>query len=284
MLKRLLKEPLVHFIVLAFVIFAAYGLLNREGTEARGRIVVTAPKIEQLVSVFAKTWQRPPTADELKGLMDDYVKEEIYVREASALGLDKDDTVIRRRLRLKMEFLNDTVADALAPTDAELAAYLKANAGEFAIDPMLAFQQVFLNPDQHGDKIDQDAASILEVLLTSPATDPATLGDASLLPAELTFSSKRSIGQTFGADFAEALDRATPVQWTGPIRSAFGLHLIRVLQRKPGRLPALDEVRNAVAREWANARRKELEDRRFEELLKNYEVTIESLGGAAANP
>ena len=149
---------------------------------------------------------------------------------------------------------------------------------------MLAFQQVFLNPDRHGDRIDQDAASILEVLLTSPATDPASLGDASLLPADLALTSKSSIGETFGADFAEALDKAALGQWTGPVRSAYGPHLIHVSERKPGRLPALSEVRDAVAREWANARRKELEDRRFDELLKRFEVTIESFGGAAANP
>jgi hypothetical protein len=279
LLKRLLREPLVHFIALALVIFAAYDVLGPTGAGKPDSIVVTAPKIEQLAAVFAKTWQRPPTAEELKGLIDDYVKEEIYVREASALGLDKDDTVIRRRLRLKMEFLNDAVADALAPSDAELEAYLKAHAGAFEIVSMLAFRQVFLNPERHGDKIDQDAASILEVL-TSPATDPASLGDASLLPTELPLTSKTSIGQTFGAEFAEALDKATAGQWTGPIRSGFGVHLIRVSDRKPGRVPALDEVRDAVAREWANAKRKELEDRRFEELLERHEVTIESLAGA----
>ena len=147
-----------------------------------GRIVVTQAKIEQIASLFARTWQRPPTSSELKGLIDDYVKEEVYYREAFALGLDKDDTVIRRRLRLKMEFLNDAVVEALAPTDAELDAYLQGQAGAFEIEPMLAFQQVFLKPDRHGDRIDQDAASILEVLLTSPAIDPASLGDASLLP------------------------------------------------------------------------------------------------------
>lgn len=284
MLKRLLKQPLVHFIALALVIFAVYGLLNLGGTQAPDGIIVTAPKIEQIGAVFAKTWQRPPTAEELKGLIDDYVKEEIYVREALALGLDKDDTVIRRRLRQKMEFLSDAAVDALAPTDAELDAYLKAHAGAFEIDPMLAFQQVFLNPDRHGGKIDPDAASVMEVLLARSATDPASLGDASLLPPELPLTRKTSIVQTFGADFAEALDKATPGQWTGPIRSGFGVHLIRVLERKAGRVPALDEVRDAVAREWANAKRKELESRRLEELLMRYEVTIETPAASGTAP
>ena len=116
MLKRLLKEPLFHFFLLALLIFAAYGVVGPTGAGKPDSIVVTAPKIEQMAVIFAKTWQRPPTAQELKGLIDDYVKDEIYTREALALGLDKDDTVIRRRLRQKMEFMNDTNVDALVPT------------------------------------------------------------------------------------------------------------------------------------------------------------------------
>jgi len=284
MLKRIAGEPLFHFLLAALVIFAAYGVLGPTSSRRSDRIVVTEPKIEQFAAVFAKTWQRPPTASELKGLIDDYVKEEIYVREATTLGIDKDDTVIRRRLRLKMEFINDAAIDALVPSDVELNAYLKSNQADFELEPMLAFQQVFLNPERHGDKIDQDAATILELLLTSPGTDPASLGDASLLPPELPLTGQASIAQAFGPEFSAALDKAAPGLWTGPVRSGFGVHLIRVSERKPGRLPELTEVRDAVAREWANARRKELEALRFEELLKRYEVAIEGLGGAAAAP
>lgn len=275
MLKRLLREPLAHFIFLALAIFAVYGLLNRAVAQAPDRIIVTAPKIEQLTAIFGKTWQRPPTAEEFKGLVDDYVKEEIYVREALALGLDKDDAVIRRRLSLKMGFMNDSIVDAQTPTSGELDAYLKAHPTVFEIEPMLAFQQVFLNPDQHGDKTGQDAASILKTLATNPATDPTMLGDVSLLPAELPLTGKSSIGQTFGTDFAEALDKATLGQWTGPVTSSFGLHLIKLSERRPGRLPALNEVRDDVVREWANDKRKEFEERRLEELLKRYAVVIE---------
>jgi hypothetical protein len=284
LLIRLLKEPLLHFLLLALIIFAAHGVLGPSTAEKPDSILVTASMIEQRAAVFARTWQRPAAAEELKGLIDDYVKEEIYVREALALGLDKDDTVVRRRLRLKMEFLYDAEIDSLAPTDAELEVYLKAHAGVFEIDPMMAFQQVFLNPERHGDKINQDAASTLEVLLANPAADPAPFGDASLLPQELPLTSKTSISQAFGADFAEALDKATPGQWTGPIKSVFGLHIIRVSQHKAGRTPALGEVRDAVAREWANARRKELENRRLEELLKRYDVTIETRATSETAP
>ncbi|WP_341487212.1 peptidylprolyl isomerase [Pararhizobium sp. A13] len=283
LLKRVLREPLVHFLLLALLIFAGYELLGADADDRPDTIVVTAPKIEQMATVFAKTWQRPPTAEELKGLIDDHVKEEILVRQALELGLDRDDTVVRRRLRQKMEFMNAADAEALTVTDAELDAYLKSNAATFEIDPMLAFQQVFLNPQRRGDTIGQDAASVLEALLTNPATDSALFGDPTLLPPDLPLSSKTSIGQTFGADFAEEVDKAPLGQWTGPVDSGFGLHLIRVTERVPGRVPMLDEVRDAVAREWTNAKRAQLEDQRFAELLKRYVVTIESLDSMGAN-
>ena len=282
-LRRLLKEPLLHFAALALAIFAVYGVLNRSESEKPDRIVVTAPKIQQLASVFAKAWQRPPTRAELKGLIDDYVKEEIYVREALALGLDKNDTVIRRRLRLKMEFLSDAEIEALAPTDAELDAYLKANPDKFEIDPMVAFRQIYLDPARRGDRIDQDAASILEVLFARAPTDTGALGDATLLPSELPMTAITSITQIFGREFAGALGKATLGQWTGPIKSTFGFHIVRVTDRKPGRLPALDEARDLVAREWANEKRVRLEKRRLDELLKRYEVTIERLPEKAAS-
>jgi hypothetical protein len=283
-MRRLLKEPLVHFVALALAIFAIYGLLNRGGAAAPDQIVVTAPRIAQMATIFAKTWQRPPTADELKGLIDDYVKEEIYYREALTLGLDKDDAVIRRRLRLKMEFLSDAAVDALTPTDAELEAYLKAHPSDYAFEPMLAFQQVFFNAESRGDKTQQDAAATLEALRTRPDVGSATLGDASLLPADLPLTAKTAIAQTFGPEFADALAKAEVGRWTGPIRSSYGLHLVRISERKAERTPALSEVRDAVARDWAEAGRKDLEDRRLADLLKRYRVTIESPAAPGAAP
>jgi hypothetical protein len=277
LLNRLLKEPLFHFFLLALLIFAAYGVVGPTGAGKPDSIVVTGPKIEQMATIFAKTWQRPPTAEELKGLIDDYVKDEIYAREALALGLDKDDTVIRRRLRQKIEFMNDTNVDALVPTDAELEAYLKAHAAAFSVDAMTAFQQVFLNPQLHGDKVEQDARTILTALRATPPADAATLGDSTLLPSDLPLTAKSSIGQTFGQEFADALDKVKLDQWEGPIVSTYGLHIVHVSKREAGHLPTLNEVRDAVQREWTNAKRTELEEARFNDLLKRYHVTIENL-------
>ncbi|MBY5505730.1 peptidyl-prolyl cis-trans isomerase [Rhizobium leguminosarum] len=279
-----MREPLVHFLLLALLIFAAYGAIGTDAKDGPDSIVVTAPKIEQMAILFTKTWQRSPTAEELKGLIDDYVKEEILVRQALALGLDEDDTVVRRRLRQKMEFLNVADADALGATDAELEAYLAANPRAFDVDAKLAFQQSFLNPERRGETVARDATSNLQVLLTNPAVDYTSLGDATMLPSDLPLTDKTSIAQTFGMDFAEALDKAPVGQWTGPVLSSFGFHLVRVVERKPGRVPSLDEVRDAVTREWINAKRRELDDLRFAELLKGYVVRIESLTDAKTSP
>jgi hypothetical protein len=285
MFGRLLREPLVHFLAFALIVFGAYHVLAPSGDGGRtGRIVVTSGKIEQIAARFAQVWQRPPTTQELKGLIDEQVKEEIYVREALALGLDKDDTVIRRRLRQKMELLSDVGDDALSPTDAELEAYLKAHAEAFAVDPAISFQQVFLNPQRQGGAIDQTAATILENLQARPETDASTLGDPSLLPAEMPLTSLKSIGHVFGGEFADAIGKAKAGAWTGPIASGFGLHLVRVSERQEGRVPALSDVRDAVIREWSNEKRKELENDQLAALLKRYEVTVETLPAAGARP
>ena len=284
MFDRLLREPLVHFAGLALIIFASYyALTPHAGGSGDNVIVVTAPKIEQMAAIFAKTWQRPPSAEELKGLIDDYVKEEIYVREALALGLDRDDTVIRRRLQQKMEFLTDLGVDRLSPTDADLEAYLKAHQAAFEIDALIGFEQIFFNPEKHGDRIEADAAAALKSLVANPATEPGTLGDATLLPANLPPTSVSSIGETFGSDFADAVSRIEPGTWSGPIASSYGLHLVRVSERNPGRLPPLSEVRSAVLREWSNERRHKIADAEIDALLKRYKVRIESRqpGGAA---
>ncbi len=285
MFARALREPLIHFLVLAVLVFAAYHIFaSSTGGGNTDRIVVTSGKIEQVAARFAQVWQRPPGPQELKGLIDEQVKEEIYVREAVALGLDKDDTVIRRRLQQKMELLSDASADALSPTDAELETYLKLHPQMFAIDLTMSFQQVFVNPQRHGTAIDRTVATILENLKAYPETDASTLGDASLLPVEMPLTSLNSIDHMFGSEFADAVSKAKVGAWTGPIASGFGLHVVRVSERQEGRVPALSEVRDAVIREWTNDKRKELANDHLVALLKRYEVTVEGVPVAGIKP
>lgn len=275
MMKRIFKEPLLHFLALAVAVFVAYGVSNRFEAGKSDEIVITESRVDRIAAQFGAIWQRPPTSVELKNLIDDYVKEEIFVREALALGLDKDDVIIRRRLRLKMEFLNSAETATLTPTDAELETYLKDNSEKFEVDPAYAFEQVLLSPDRHGEKIDQDAASVLQVLRAKPSIDLGELGDATLLPRKLELTGKASISHTFGPSFADALDKIATGQWTGPVESDFGLHLVRITERQAGRAPALAEVRAAVEREWADEKRKAIEEQRLAVLLTRYQITME---------
>lgn len=276
MLKRLLTEPFFHFVILALLIFGAWRIGSDASEPERDTIVVSGGKIEQLTLVFAKVRQRPPTPSELKGLIDDYVKEEIYFREAMALGLEEGDAVIRRRLRQKMEFLGTAESETAAPTDAELGAYLAANPRKFEIGPQIALRQVFVNPRLHGDRAKMAADSLLERLLSEPKIDFLTLGDPTMLPHELPLSPASAIAQIYGEEFIAEIGKAETGIWHGPVSSGFGLHLVQVDERVPGRIPALDEARDAVTREWRNARRQEMEERRLAEFLKRYRVVIET--------
>jgi hypothetical protein len=275
MFGRVLREPLVHFLVLALIVFAGYRILESSDAKQTGHIVVTSEKVEQIATRFAQIWQRPPTPQELKGLIDEEVKDEIYVREAVALGLDRDDVLIRRRLRQKMELLDDMGADALSPSDAELDAFLGTHPERFAIDPAVSFQQVFFNPQRRGSAIAQTAEDTLTTLRTHPEIEAITLGDASLLPVDAPLTSLKAVRNEFGSQFADAVDKAKLGVWAGPIASGFGLHIVRVYERQEGRIPELREVRDTVLREWTNDKRKQLQRDRLAELLRRYDVTVE---------
>jgi parvulin-like peptidyl-prolyl isomerase len=275
MISRLIREPLVHFLLLAGLIFAAYGLVAGR-VETEEAIVITPARIEQMSSIFARTWQRPPTSDELKGLIDDYVTEEIYVREAMRLGIDQDDTVIRRRLRMKMEFLNDAEVEATPASEAELSAYLAAHPDKFLEAPRIAFEQVYLDARRRGAAAQADAAALL-ASLKQDASLVDGAGDPTLLPHAMPLTDRQGIGQTFGDDFAAAVVALPVGHWQGPVPSGFGLHLVKVTEQQAGRMPALAEIRPQVEREWLNDRRKDMARQKLDELLKRYKVTIEPL-------
>ncbi len=181
-MKKILSEPLLHFLLLGTAIFAAYGLVSKRNSDEPGKIVISAGQVASMAETFARTWRRPPTSAELEGLIRDRVQEEVYSREAMALGLDKDDTIIRRRLRQKMEFVTDDVAALAEPTDDELNAYLKAHADTFRVQRQFTFSQVYLNPERHGENLARDTAQLLAQLQQAgDQADVSELGDSFLL-------------------------------------------------------------------------------------------------------
>jgi len=275
-MKKLLREPLLHFLLLGAGLFGAYAVLNRNQPAAPNEILVSAGQIETLAATFSKVWQRPPTAQELKGQIDQYVKEEMLSREAIALGLDKNDTVIRRRLQQKMEFIAEDFAAASDPTEAELADYLAKHPDQFAEEPRFTFRQVFLSSDTRGDRLRADANQLLADLKKQGTdADIAELGDSSLLPQDLADASRRSVVAQFGSDFANALAKLNSGEWGGPLQSGYGVHLVFVSQRTERRMPALAEVREQVKRELMNEWRQAANRRFLDELLNKYQVVIE---------
>lgn len=292
-LRRLLREPLLHFLLIGALLFVVFALRQQPETQSSNRIVVDAGQVEQLAAQFRRTWMRPPTQQELEGLTESLVRDEVYYREALALGLDKDDPVMRRRMRQKLEFIFEDLT-AETPTDEQLATYLEENTDYFRIEPRVSFQQLYLNPDQHLDP----AAEARELLAGLEAgAKPAESGDPSLLPADMTLASTSEIARTFGREFADELSGMQPGGWAGPVYSGLGLHVVRVTEREEGRLPELAEVRPIVEREWLAKRRQELKDLSYERLREGYEVIVEhpepesgagqvtaSSGADAANP
>jgi hypothetical protein len=275
-LRSLLREPLVHFLLIGAALFLFFRWSGGSGGPDSHRIVIGPGQVEHLAVGFARTWRRPPTQAELKGLVDDYVREEMATREARSMGLDREDTVIRRRLRQKLEFLVEDAAEAVPPTDAELQAWLDENPGDYRREPEVAFRQVFLSPDRRGEGVQADARELLEQLRSQgPGADIDPLGDSIMLPADFELAPLTVASRMFGNDFARRLAELPPGEWSGPVPSGYGLHLVYLSERIEGRAPELDDVRGAVTRDLLTRRRKQQLEAMYERLLEKYEVVID---------
>jgi len=231
-MKRILREPLLHFLLLGTVIFAVYGLVSKRGSDDPAKIVISAGQVAAMAEGFARTWRRPPTREEIEGLIRDRVQEEVYCREAIALGLDKDDTVIRRRLRQKMEFVSDDIAALAEPTDEELSTYLKAHAETFGVQRQFTFSQVYLNPERHGENLARDTGQLLAQLQQAgDRADVSELGDSFLLEHKFQSLPASEVVKQFGEKFAAKLGELSPGQWHGPVESGYGVHLVWITER-----------------------------------------------------
>ena len=282
---RVLKEPLLHFLVLAAGLFVlSRSFSETPSAEEPDTMVVSEQRINSLILIFRRTWQRPPTQQELDGFVEDYIKEEVFYREALAMGLDQNDTLIRRRLRQKLEFLAEDMADAVEPTDQQLQQYLDEHPDTFRVERRATFSHVFLSQERRGDSLSVDAAQLLAKLRsTDGSVDPVELGDPSLLPHDYKNLREGEIPNLFGREFGAKLFATEPGAWSGPIESAYGLHLVLLHDKTEGRVPKLDEVREAVRRDWYAARRAASKEEFFQALRQKYKVVVEKPDFASAN-
>ena len=275
-MNKLLRDPLTHFLAIGLVLFALSHWLG-DAPESPTRVIqISAGDVEGIKQMWAKTHLRLPTEAELNGLIDSRIKEEILYREALALGLSEDDTIIRRRLAQKMEFLGEGLIDPGEPSDADLGTYLATNSEQFQEPVRISFEHVYLNPEKHGARLEEDAQGLLVSFQTGKGVvDAHHAGDPILLETRFDRVSQTSITSTFGKEFAEAVMLLPPKQWDGPVRSAYGLHVVYIHDRKEGRLPDLKMVRDRVRLALLSQRRRDSKDTFFKTLRDHYEVVVE---------
>ena len=271
---KLLNEPLTHFFMIGLLLFVLYGLVNDDSGRSAEEIVVDQGRISGLAANFAKTWQRPPTADELQNMIDTWVREEILYREGIAIGFDLDDPVIRRRVAQKMTFIADGMVPN-SPGDEELEEWLAVNLSDYQIPAVYTLQQVYIDPQRHIDDLDFFINSIQASL--EDGADANLLGDSTLLPAEIRSSSSVELARIFGAEFVSALTETSVGGWQGPLRSGYGLHLVRIDEHIEAREPILDEVRAAIVRDVLSDKSQKISEAFYAALRERYTVRIESV-------
>lgn len=262
-LRDLLREPLVHFFAIGLTVFAIFGDGgSRSVAPSQGVIEVTPAQVTRLAQQFQAVWRRRPSEVELRGLVADYVREEVYYREALALGLDRDDAVIRRRLRQKMEFLSETGAEQLAIDEADLRAWYEMNRARYSLPPRLTFRQLLFASEEAAEQA------------LAEGVDPASSGRATLLPQQMESAGALAVEGTFGEGFFDAVSRLSPGDWQGPIISTFGAHLVQVIDMEAASLLEFDEVRDVVEGEWRREAADELRETQYQALRARYEVVL----------
>lgn len=277
-MRRLVREPLFRFLALGAVIFVVYGLRTGNKVPKPAEIVVTQGAIENLVTGFTRTWQRPPNEQELQGLLRDYIRQEAAYREAVVLGLDRDDLVVRRRLQQKLEFLSTELTERAEPSDADLQDFMLTHVEMFRPEPRFSFRQIYFNPQFRGANAHRDAARVRDRLQAAGLRgNTANVGDPFLLEQGFDDVSLSDVKKTFGERFASDLANVRLGTWQGPVDSGYGTHLVFLNQRSEGHIPSLAEARDQVRREWLDARRREATDKFYEALLSRFTIRIEPL-------
>ncbi len=263
-----LKEPVFHFALLGVALFVYFNMTADEtpGATAENELIVEEPDVEQVIGEYSALWRRPPTADELDGLINAQIREEVLVREALALGLDRNDAVIRNRLRQKMQFLMESAAQSMQPTEADLQAYLDDNIDRFRKAGSVAFQQVLVEDGV----TDSDIAATLDAL--NSGASPIEVGQRTLLPAALPLTPLQQTDGMFGRGFSDGLRVAETGIWSGPVVSGYGQHLVRVTERVEARVPELSEIRDKVALEWKQTQAKDLAEAQVKALMQGYDI------------
>ncbi|PCI53126.1 MAG: hypothetical protein COB36_13585 [Alphaproteobacteria bacterium] len=271
---RIVREPLLQFLCIALILFTVNRLVNGpEKYSASQQITISSGQVEQISEQYRLLAGRAPGEQELRALVDDFIDEEIAYREAIALGLDTDDTIVRRRMRQKLEFLVRDQQSYNDPSDEELSIWLAAHATNYHQTERISFRHVLASHDKRGEHAQKDAHSFRQAL--EAGAEFEALGDTSMLPPSLSLSTQDNIASLFGDAFAKAVFAAQNNEWSAPIQSAYGYHLILITERIPSRPSTLNEIRETLKADWMAAKKQEARNKYLENLRQRYTVNVE---------
>lgn len=271
-MKKLLSNPLVHFLAIGTLVFAASQLLRGSSVDDDRRIELGEKDIARLREMWMAQWKRPPTESELSGLIDSHIREEILYREALAMGLDRDDLVVRRRLAQKIELLADDLATRAEPTREELRQFFEENLDRYEIPARIGFSHIYFSVDRRGDDVERDALASLEAIRNGASADDH--GDAFMLQRDYPARSKRELVELFGTEFVDRLFMLETEEWEGPVTSSYGVHLVRVRERTGARAPELDDVSGRVRNDLLSKRRRDANAALVDSLKQRYEIVV----------
>ena len=275
-LKRWLQEPLLHFLLIGAALFVLFYQVADPETVSDNRIIISETDIDRMITLFERKLQRLPTQQELNGLVEAQIREEVLYREALAMGLDQDDTIVRRRMAQKVEFMFNDLVDAAEPTDEELQRFLSENHDKFIESARTSFIHVYLRADERGDNVKNDAQQLLVALNSNQdSTDPYTVGDSFMFGNTFDNLSDHQISSMFGSDFRRSLGILATGSWQGPIASGYGFHLVFIKDRTESWLPPLAEIRDSVLYELLAERRQQANSAFYKTLRQRYDVIIE---------
>ena len=279
---RIWKEPLLHFFILGLVVFGLHAWFEEKPKtiEDPFLVEVTSADIEWFRTMWTKRMGREPTVEELRGQVNQLIREQVLSREAVAMGLDDGDLVVRRRLAQKMDFLFKDLSAITEPSDDELRTFLQENRSTYAIPGRVTFTHVYFNTDKRGKEKAETAARQLIDNSNARGVDPsdtAELGDPFLLPSSFSNKMLTEISSEFGPQFAKAVMQQNPGSWQGPVNSGYGLHAVYVHERTNTKLPALDDIKERLRADWMAEKQRELSGKAYQELRGRYRVLLEGM-------
>lgn len=269
-------HPLVHIIIFGFLLAIVLFILLGPPTspEASRQVIINDSDITQLRAAWMRQWKREPTPEELRGQIQQFIREEVLYREAVARGFDKDDMIVRRAMQRKMEFLGEAQVAQEAPTDEEIQSYFALRQERYRVPAVLSFAQLYFNIDKQGEQTEAEALQILAELQKLPPKPEMLreMGDASLLQNHYAEQTEQQISSAFGEDFRQAVLQLEPETWQGPIQSGYGLHLVYVFSRQDSYIPEWQAIKMLLLDDMAREAKKAAKELFYTEILRNYEI------------